>query len=104
VKLHSWITALGQQRTESEPGRSVNFGDSYQAVPPDEHDWIESVGCTASYRHFREGVRDYYRRNYPPIQEARAENHFNPGMGAVSRLCHEPHVGVAVLEELLAGG
>jgi hypothetical protein len=73
-----------------------------QAVPPDEHDWIESVGCTASYRHFREGVRDYYRRNYPLTQEARAENHFNPGMGAVSRLCHEPHVGVAVLEEMLA--
>ncbi|MFM8420351.1 MAG: FAD-dependent oxidoreductase, partial [Verrucomicrobiota bacterium] len=25
-----------------------------QAVPPDEHPWIESHGCTASYRRFRE--------------------------------------------------
>src|SRR5712671_3723745 len=36
-----------------------------QAVPPDEHPWIESFGCTASYRRFRNGVRDYYRRHYP---------------------------------------
>jgi hypothetical protein len=28
VKLHSWITVLGQQGTEAERGRSVNFGDS----------------------------------------------------------------------------
>src|SRR3954451_12480895 len=27
-----------------------------QAVPPDEHPWIESFGCTASYRRFRNGV------------------------------------------------
>src|SRR5262245_4508940 len=36
-----------------------------QAVPPDEHPWIESFGCTRSYREFRSRVRDYYRRNYP---------------------------------------
>src|SRR5712671_3543246 len=36
-----------------------------QAVPPDEHPWIEAFGCTASYRRFRNGVRDYYRRHYP---------------------------------------
>ena len=36
-----------------------------QAVPPDEHGWIERFGCTASYRSFRNRVRDYYRRNYP---------------------------------------
>ena len=28
VKLHSWVTAFGQQGTEAERGRSVNFGDS----------------------------------------------------------------------------
>jgi hypothetical protein len=28
VKLHSWVTAFGQQGTEVERGRSVNFGDS----------------------------------------------------------------------------
>src|SRR5437868_441688 len=36
-----------------------------QAVPPDEHPWIESFGCTRSYREYREAVREYYRRNYP---------------------------------------
>src|SRR6266567_3020979 len=35
-----------------------------QAVPPDEHAWIESFGCTRAYRDYRERVRDYYRRNY----------------------------------------
>ena len=30
-----------------------------QAVPPDEHPWIESTGCTASYRRLRENIRAY---------------------------------------------
>src|SRR5215470_14222949 len=36
-----------------------------QAVPPDEHPWIESFGATQLYRQFRAAVRDYYRRHYP---------------------------------------
>jgi len=28
-----------------------------QAVPPDEHPWIESFGCTRSYREYRDRVR-----------------------------------------------
>src|SRR5690348_11064378 len=31
-----------------------------QAVPPDEHPWIEEFGCTRSYREYRNAVRDYY--------------------------------------------
>ena len=31
-----------------------------QAVPPDEHRWIESFGCTGRYRAFRNLVRQYY--------------------------------------------
>src|SRR5207248_3206548 len=27
-----------------------------QAVPPDEHPWIESFGCTRLYRRFRDGI------------------------------------------------
>jgi hypothetical protein len=73
-----------------------------QAVPPDEHQWIESFGCTRSYRRFRDGVRAYYRRHYPLTTEARAAAHFNPGNGSVSRLCHEPRVALAVLDEMLA--
>lgn len=73
-----------------------------QAVPPDEHPWIESFGCTRSYRQFREGVRSYYRRNFPLTPEALANPRLNPGNGSVSRLCHEPRVALAVLQELLA--
>ncbi len=73
-----------------------------QAVPPDEHPWIESFGATRSYRAYRQGVRDYYRAHYPLTAEARAAAYFNPGSGRVSRLTHEPRVSLAVLEQMLA--
>ncbi|MCL6508704.1 MAG: FAD-dependent oxidoreductase, partial [Bryobacteraceae bacterium] len=73
-----------------------------QAVPPDEHPWIESFGSTALYRAFRRAVRAYYRRHYPLTPEARARETLNPGDGSVSRLCHEPRVSLAVLEAMLA--
>jgi hypothetical protein len=73
-----------------------------QAVPPDEHPWIEEMGCTASYRRLRDGIRDFYRRNYPLTAGARDREHLNPGDGLVSRLCHEPRVALAVLEGILA--
>ncbi|MFM8394041.1 MAG: FAD-dependent oxidoreductase, partial [Acidobacteriota bacterium] len=73
-----------------------------QAVPPDEHGWIEQFGCTATYRRLRNGVRDYYRRNYPLTAAARRQPFLNPGNGWVSPLCHEPRVALAVLGEMLA--
>ena len=73
-----------------------------QAVPPDEHGWIEQFGCTKSYRNFREGVRDYYRRFYPLTPQALGAPFLNPGNGWVSPLCHEPRVALAVLESMLA--
>jgi hypothetical protein len=73
-----------------------------QAVPPDEHPWIEERGCTAGYRRLRDGIRDYYRRCYPLLPEARDEPHLNPGQGWVSRLCHEPRVALAVLQAMVA--
>ncbi len=73
-----------------------------QAVPPDEHPWIESFGATRLYRRFRNGVREHYRRHYPLTADARAAEHLNPGNGSVSKLCHEPRVALAVLRELLA--
>ena len=33
-----------------------------QAVPPDEHRWIEQQGCTRRYRLLRDSIRDFYRR------------------------------------------
>ncbi len=73
-----------------------------QGVPPDEHAWIEDTGCTASYRVLRNGIRDFYRRNYPLNEAVKAHPRFNPGMGNVSKLCHEPKVSLAVLNEMIA--
>ena len=73
-----------------------------QAVPPDEHPWIESFGCTKRYRALREGIRDYYRQHHPLTEAERKNPALDPGGGAVSRICHEPRVGVAVMEQMLA--
>jgi hypothetical protein len=73
-----------------------------QAVPPDEHPWIEKFGATASYRAFRDGVREFYRAHLPLTPAARARGELNPGNGWVSRLCHDPRVAVAVLHQMLA--
>ncbi|MGC8761400.1 MAG: FAD-dependent oxidoreductase [Bryobacteraceae bacterium] len=72
-----------------------------QAVPPDEHPWIEMFGCTASYRAFRNGVRQYYRDHYPLPAAHRANARLNPGGGLVSVLTHEPRVALAVLHAML---
>ncbi len=75
---------------------------SQQGVPPDEHRWIETHGAPASYREFRNKIRNFYIRNYPLTEDAKNREFLNPGDGSVSRLCHEPHVAVAVLNEMLA--
>ena len=73
-----------------------------QAVPPDENQWIETNGGTQSYQELRTRIREYYRRNFPLTDAARAVAQLNPGNGGVSRLCHEPRVALAVLNEMLA--
>ncbi|WP_344919823.1 FAD-dependent oxidoreductase [Streptosporangium oxazolinicum] len=92
-------------------GRTVILTEEYdwlggqltsQAVPPDEHSWVERFGVTASYRALRDGIRRYYRDHYPLTDRSRAWRELNPGAGHVSRLCHEPRVAVAVIEAMLA--
>jgi len=73
-----------------------------QAVPPDEHPWIEQFGATASYREYRRLVRGFYRGHYPLTAEALRAGALNPGNCGVSRICHEPRAGLAALEALLA--
>lgn len=73
-----------------------------QGVPPDEHPWIETHGATQLYRDFRNGVRDYYKKYYPLKDEMRKLVNLNPGNGSVSKLCHEPRVALAVLNDMLA--
>jgi hypothetical protein len=72
-----------------------------QAVPPDEHPWIESFGCTARYRRYRDLVRQYYRGHTPLTKEAEENPQLNPGSGWVSKLCHEPRIGWQVLNQML---
>ena len=86
----------------TEPTDWIGGQVSQQAVPPDEHPWIETHGRTSSYALYRSLIRDYYRKNYPLSDHARKAEFLNPGNGAVSRLCHEPAVSVAVLESMLA--
>ena len=73
-----------------------------QAVPPDEHPWIERFGRTRSYAAYREAVRAYYREHFPLTAEARSDVFLNPVGGSVSPLTHEPRVSLAVLESMLA--
>jgi len=93
---------LGQQVILSEETDWLGGQMTAQGVPPDEHPWIETLGATRSYRELRNRIRSYYHRQYPLTAEAAAAPYFNPGMGNVSRLCHEPRVSRAVLEEFLA--
>lgn len=92
---------MGVRVILTEPTDWVGGQLTSQAVPPDENPWIERFGCTASYRRFREGVRDVYRTHYPLRQDAIDDPHLNPGAGAVSGLCHEPRVALRVLETML---
>ena len=75
---------------------------SQQAIPPDENKWIETFGGPRSYQQFRTGIRDFYRRNYPLTEKARADKYLNPGNCWVSRIGCEPRVALAVLYEMLA--
>lgn len=72
-----------------------------QAVPSDEHGWIESdgVGATRSYREFRAALRQSIVNSRSLIRGALG---LNPGLGRVSPICSEPATIVAVLDEFLA--
>ncbi len=92
----------GRTAVLTEPTDWIGGQLTAQAVPPDEHPWIEQFGASASYRSLRQSIRGYYHRHYPLTAEARANSRLNPGNGAVSALCHEPRVALAALTALLA--
>lgn len=70
-----------------------------QAVPPDEHPWIESQGCTKSYRAFRDTIRAMSMEAYE-YKEKECLN-LNPGLATVSRLAHQPKMALEYLNQLL---
>lgn len=68
-----------------------------QAVPPDEHPWIESCGATKRYMKFREDVRAHYRSLPEIADEIKTKERFCPGNSWVSRVAHEPKVALNIL-------
>jgi hypothetical protein len=93
---------LGASVIMTEPTDWIGGQVSQQAVPPDEHQWIESFGRPESYARYRTLIRNYYKKNYPLSKSAKKAGYLNPGNGSVSRICHEPAVSVAVLQSMLA--
>jgi hypothetical protein len=92
----------GAEVVLTERGRWIGGQLTSQAVPPDEHPWVERFGITARYRGLRDGIRAYYREHYPLTAAARARRDLNPGASRVSALSHEPRVALAVIETTLA--
>ena len=92
---------LGRQVVLAEPGSRVGGQLTSQAVPPDEHPWVETTGTTARYRQLREAVRTRYKQTRRLTQKAQRDPLFNPGAAWVSNLSAEPEVFLEVLEELL---
>ena len=72
-----------------------------QAVPPDEHMYIERTGCTSSYRQYRNKVREYYRTHPFIIDDLKTKEFFCPGGSSVSRIAHPPKLALKLLCEML---
>jgi hypothetical protein len=94
-----------------EAGRDVVLVEQYawlggqltsQAVPLDEHPWVEEFGATRRYRRLRDGIREYYRDHFPLTDAALSHRNLNPGAATVSKISSEPRVGAAVLSAMLA--
>jgi hypothetical protein len=92
---------LGRMVVLTESGDRVGGQLTSQAVPPDEHPWVETTGTTARYRQLREAVRTRYKQTQRLTETARRDPLFNPGAAWVSNLSAEPEVFREVLEDLL---
>ena len=68
-----------------------------QAVPPDEHPWIETQGTTQSYRAYREAVRAHYRSDPAASPLMKNQKVFCPGNSWVSALSHDPRLAHQLL-------
>lgn len=93
---------LGSTVVLAERGDWLGGQLTTQAVPPDEHKWIETHQISPSYSELRNRIRDHYRRNYPLTDAAKNTINLNPGEGFVSGLCHEPRVGALAILEMVS--
>ena len=101
-------TSMGSSVILTEETDWVGGQLTAQAVPPDEHPWIEMFGCTARYRRYRDLVRRRFRENrygwpsgFSWDPQSTDDRRLNPGGGWVSNLCHDPGLGHSVLLEML---
>jgi hypothetical protein len=94
-------TRSGRSVVLTEPTTWVGGQLTSQAVPPDEHPWVETTGITASYRRMRQAVRDHYRAHRNLTEAAHRDERLNPGNAWVSNLAAEPLVFHEVLLQLL---
>lgn len=72
-----------------------------QAVPPDEHKWIERTGATATYMQYRNQVRQHYRQLPNIAPHIKDKQCFCPGGSWVSRLAHHPKVALGIFNSYL---
>jgi len=98
------VLEAGYRVVLTEPTAWLGGQLTSQAVPPDEHQWIETagLGATRSYQRLRQRIRQYYGQNYPGMAESAQRDDWSPGRSWVSRLAHEPRVALRVIEDLLA--
>jgi hypothetical protein len=98
--------ALGARVGLLEAGTWVGGQFTNQGVcKPDENEYIETVGSTASYRDFRHRCRAYYRTAYRLSATGSAMPYFNAGGpwdAGQPQFAVEPLRADAVLKEMLA--
>lgn len=102
VAAATTLAKLGVRAILTEEGTWLGGQLSSQAVPPDENKWIDEFPPSASYADLRFRIRDHYRREYPLTADASRIPELNPGLGRVSRLCHEPRVSALVIDSLVS--
>ena len=96
-------TRRGFRVVMTEPTDWIGGQATQQGVSAlDDHIWIELFGRMRSYAQFRNRIRGYYREHYTLTPLAQVRKYLDPGDGMVSRLCFEPKVALAVLQEMLA--
>lgn len=93
--------SMGKKVYLCEESRWIGGQFTSQGIPPDEHPWIETAGCTQSYRRFRNRVREFYREQFPVTEESKRKEFWDIGGASVSRLAHEPLVSLHLFYEML---
>lgn len=95
--IREGATVLLTEETDWLGGQLTN-----QCVPPDEHKFIETHGCTQLYRRLRSDLRERVRQQPTLTATARSQKNLNPGNGWVTRVGGRPRDWLEVLERLLA--